>query len=138
MPGAFSKAALARRRWIGLGFAISHTVHLVALVMALRLAGQMPEPVTVIGGGFAYVLLYAMAFTSTGTAQRRLGKWWKRLHRFGIYYLWLIFVLSYLGRAFDPERRWIGVIFGSIALAAAGLRLTAWVKSRGARPVAVT
>ena len=132
-PSGFSKAALARRRWIGLGFAIAHTIHLGALITALRLAGQAPEPVTIIGGGFAYVLLYAMAFTSTAAAQRRLGKWWKRLHRFGIHYLWLIFAQSYLGRVFDPERMWVGVIFGSIAFAAAGLRFAAWLKMRRPR-----
>jgi methionine sulfoxide reductase heme-binding subunit len=129
-PSGFSKGVLARRRWIGLGFAISHTIHLGALVMALRLAGQAPEPITVIGGGFAYVLLYAMAFTSTASAQRALGKWWKRLHRFGIHYLWLIFAQSYLGRVFDPERMWVGVLFGSVAFAAAGLRFAAWIKTR--------
>jgi len=134
-PSTFSKAALARRRWIGLGFAISHTIHLAALIMALWLAGQPPELVTLIGGGFAYVLLYAMAFTSTAAAQRRLGKWWKRLHSFGIHYLWLIFAQSYLGRAFDPERMWVGVIFGSVAFAAAGLRFAAWVKGRSTRPL---
>lgn len=129
-PSGFSKAALASRRWIGLGFAASHTLHLGALIVALRLEGQTPEPATVIGGGLAYVLLYAMAFTSTAAAQRAMGKWWKRLHRFGIHYLWLIFAQSYLGRAFDPERMWVGVIFGSIAFAAAVLRLAAWMKSR--------
>ena len=129
-PSSFSKGALARRRWIGLGFAISHTIHLVALVTALQLAGQPPNPVTVIGGGFAYLLLYAMALTSTDRAQRRMGKWWKRLHRFGIHYLWFIFAQSYLGRAFDPERMWVGVIFGAIAFAAAGIRLAAWLKTR--------
>jgi DMSO/TMAO reductase YedYZ heme-binding membrane subunit len=135
-PSGFSKGALARRRWIGLGFAISHTIHLVALATALRLAGQAPDPVTVIGGGLAYVLLYAMAFTSTDRARRAMGKWWKRLHRFGIHYLWFIFAQSYLGRVFDPGTRGIGVMFGSIALAAAGIRLAAWLKGRQARNMA--
>jgi DMSO/TMAO reductase YedYZ heme-binding membrane subunit len=135
-PSAFSKGALDRRRWIGLGFAISHSIHLVALVRALGLAGRTPDPVTVIGGGFAYLLLYAMALTSTGRAQRALGKWWKRLHRFGIHYLWLIFAQSYLGRAIDPDTRAIGVLFGSVALAAGGIRLAAWVKRRSPRAVA--
>jgi DMSO/TMAO reductase YedYZ heme-binding membrane subunit len=133
-PSGFSKGALARRRWIGLGFAISHSIHLLALIMALRLAGRTPEPVTVVGGGFAYVLLYAMALTSTDRARRALGKWWKRLHRLGIHYLWLIFAQSYLGRALDPDTRAIGVLFGSVALAAAGVRFAAWLKKRSARP----
>ncbi len=132
-PSGFSKAALARRRWIGLGFAISHTIHLGALITALQLSGEVRPLGTLIGGGFAYVLLYAMAFTSTAAAQRAMGRWWTRLHRFGIHYLWLIFALSYLGRLLDPERMWVGAIFGSIALAAAGLRFAAWINSRSAR-----
>lgn len=129
-PSGFSKAALAKRKWIGLGFAISHTIHLGALITALQLSGEERPLVTLIGGGFAYVLLYAMAFTSTAAAQRAMGRWWKRLHRFGIHYLWLIFAQSYLGRAFDPERMWVGVVFGLIAFAAAGVRFAAWIKSR--------
>lgn len=135
-PSGFSKGALKRRRWFGLGFAISHTIHLAALVTALRLSGEVRPLVTLIGGGFAYVLLYAMAFTSTAAAQRAMGRWWKRLHRFGMHYLWLIFAQSYLGRAFDPERMWVGAIFGSIALAAGALRFAAWIKSRSARRLA--
>lgn len=135
-PSAFTKWALARRRWIGLGFAISHTIHLASLTMAFRLAGEVPPTVTLVGGGFAYVLLYAMALTSTDAAQRAMGKWWKRLHRFGIHYLWLIFAQSYLGRVFDPETMWVGMIFGSIALAAAGVRFAAWLKVRPARRMA--
>lgn len=135
-PSGLSKATLARRRWIGLGFAISHTIHLGALIIALQLSGEERPLVTILGGGFAYVLLYAMAFTSTAAAQRAMGRWWKRLHRFGIHYLWLIFAQSYLGRAFDPERMWVGVIFGSIAFAAAGLRFAAWIKSRQTRRLA--
>lgn len=135
-PSGFSKGALARRKWIGLGFAISHTIHLGALITALRLSGEVREPITIIGGGLAYVLLYAMALTSTAAAQRALGKWWKRLHRVGIHYLWLIFAQSYLGRVFQPETRVIGVLFGSIALAAAGVRLAAWLKLRTGRRAA--
>ena len=136
-PSGLTKWALARRRWIGLGFAISHTIHLAALTTAFRLAGEMPPTVTLVGGGFAYVLLYAMALTSSDATQRAMGRWWKRLHRFGIHYLWLIFAQSYLGRVFDPELMWVGVIFGSIAFAAAGVRFAAWVKTRpGRRAVA--
>ncbi len=135
-PSGFSKGALARRKWIGRGFAISHTIHLGALIIALRLSGEVREPITIIGGGLAYVLLYAMALTSTAAAQRALGKWWKRLHRVGIHYLWLIFAQSYLGRVFQPETRVIGVLFGSIALTAAGVPLAAWLKLRTGRRAA--
>ncbi len=59
-------------------------------------------------------MLYAMALTSTDGWQRRLGKWWRRLHSVGIYYLWFIFTASYAGRALgdDPGKRVVGLFFG--------------------------
>jgi DMSO/TMAO reductase YedYZ heme-binding membrane subunit len=136
-PSGFCKAILARRKWIGLGFAISHTIHLIALVTFFRVSGTAPDPVTVVGGGLAYLLLWAMALTSTAAAQRAMGRWWKRLHRTGIHYLWFVFAQSYVGRVFDPERMEIGLVFAPIAFTAAGIRLAAWLKSRRKREALV-
>ena len=57
----------------------------------------MPR-VSLIGGGLGYALILAMALTSTDAAQRAMGRWWKRLHRVGIWYVFLIFAQSYAGR----------------------------------------
>ena len=81
-----------------------------------------------IGGGFGYVLLYAMALTSTDRAQAAMGVWWKRLHRFGIHYLWFIFAFSYIGRVLLPESATTGLTLLSLAVVAALFRLTAWRK----------
>ena len=35
------------------------------------------------------------------TAVRRLGRWWKRLHRAGIWYVFLIFLAAYGGRVVE-------------------------------------
>lgn len=129
-PSRVAKGLLARRRWVGLGFAISHTIHLYALIMALQLSGEeRPLPV-LIGGGLGYFLLYLMALTSSAASVRALGKWWKRLHRFGIHYLWFVFAFSYFGRLFDPDRAWIGMLFFPIAIGAALIRLLAWWRNR--------
>jgi len=118
------------RRWWGLGFFASHTIHLFALVTFLRLSGEgRPLPV-LIGGGFGYVLLFAMAATSSNAAMRALGHNWKRLHSFGIHYLWFIFAFSYLGRIMKPESMMTGLVGFGIALAALGLRIAAWLKGR--------
>lgn len=129
-PGPMPKFLLSRRKWIGLGFAFSHTIHLIAIVMLYRLLDEAPSPVTLVGGGFGYILLWAMALTSNTAAMKRLGHRWKRLHRFGIHYLWLIFVQSYLGRIFDPETLTVGPLGSGIALLAAALRFAAWRKSK--------
>lgn len=126
----WANALLARRRWIGLGFALSHTVHLYCIVTYFRVSGDEIPPATLIGGGAAYVMLYLMAFTSNAAAIRMLGKWWKRLHRAGIHFLWFIFAFSYLGRLADPDpdRQIIGLIFFPIALMAAAIRFRAWAR----------
>ena len=58
---------------------------------------------------------WVMALTSNRAAQQRLGRWWSRLHRFGMHYLWLVFMQAFIGIALtagDPTY---------VALTAAGL-----------------
>ncbi len=132
-PGSITKALVRDRRWWGLGFAASHTVHLYALVTYLSLVGEPPLLSTVLGGGLAYALLYAMALTSSDAAQRALGRNWKRLHTAGVHWLWAVFVLTYGGGvAAGEEMPYSGICVG-IAFAALGLRIAASVKSRRAR-----
>lgn len=133
-PHGGSRALLRRRRWWGLGFAASHTIHLAALVTFFRVSGEAPETATVIGGGFAYLLLFAMAATSNRAAMAWLGPNWKRLHTVGIHTLWAVYAFSYTGRLFDPGREAIGAVFAPLAFAALGLRL--WARYRPAQRVA--
>lgn len=131
----FTRTIWRDRRWWGLGFFASHTIHLYALVTFLNLSGEgRPLPV-VIGGGLGYVLLFAMAATSNQAAMRALGHNWKRLHSFGIHYVWFIFAFSYFGRIMKPESMLTGLIGFGIALAALGLRIAAWRKGRSAKPL---
>jgi len=129
-PGERTRALLRQRRYWGLGFAASHTVHLAALVTYLRISGDTRPASVLIGGGFGYVLLYAMALTSNQAAMRALGRNWKRLHTLGIHYLWFIYAFSYAGRLFDPERMSIGLVFTPIAVMALAVRV--WARLRRA------
>lgn len=132
-PAPATRALLRRRRQWGLGFALAHTIHLIALGINVIVYAPGRTWQSLIGGGLAYVVIYLMALTSTDAWQRRLGKGWRRLHRFGIYYIWFIFTASYAGRAFgaDPDKRMVGIVFGSIMVAALALRL--WPDRRTAR-----
>lgn len=132
-PNETTKTVLRTRRQWGLGFALAHTVHLAALVTYLRISGDSRTVTTLIGGGGAYVLLYAMALTSSDAAQRAMGVWWKRLHTVGIHWLWFIFTFSYFGRIMDPARMAQGLIFFPICVAALGLRIAAWAKAQRKR-----
>jgi methionine sulfoxide reductase heme-binding subunit len=135
-PGELTRTLWRDRRWWGLGFAASHTVHLYALVTYLNLSGEGRPLGVLIGGGGAYVMLYLMALTSNDAAMRALGKNWKRLHRLGIHWLWFVFAFSYFGRiAEGQELPYAGIAF-AMAIAALGLRFAVWAKGRRTRAAA--
>jgi len=105
---AFSATAFAHRRGLGLSFAAAHFIHFYAVLQALGHGVQRPVFVFAIGGA-GYVLLAAMALTSNDWSQRALGRWWKRLHRVGIWTLFAIFFVNYVGRIARPGSQLIGV-----------------------------
>ena len=96
--GGAVRDLLRNRRGLGLAFALAHGVHAVAIVILFVKLGERPANVALVGGGLAYMFILAMAVTSTNAAQRAMGRWWKRLHRVGIWYVFLIFAQSYAGR----------------------------------------
>ncbi len=105
MPSPLTHSLMRNRRWIELSFALSHLVHLLAV---LYLSATVPDfeakTTTVIFGGLAYVFIAALAATSFDGAVKRLGaRNWKRAHTVGTYYIWLIFALSYFGRAAESS-----------------------------------
>jgi len=121
-PSAVSRWALRNRRALGLAFATAHFVHLFALTRFNVGTGDVPNLVTLVGGGGAYVLLAAMAATSNDASVRALGaRNWKRLHSVGIYWNWFVFTQSYAGRVAAGQL--IFVPFLAAALAGLGLRL---------------
>lgn len=123
-PSAASRWALRRRRALGLGFASAHTVHLAALLAAVRASGEAMAPETAIVGGGAYAMTFAMAATSNDAAVRALGRHWRTLHRIGIHWIWFVFAFSYTGRL--AEGRLFFAPFVAAALGALGLRIMAW------------
>jgi sulfoxide reductase heme-binding subunit YedZ len=125
LRAGWTKWLLRNRRWLGLSFALAHFVHLFAIG---ALWFWFPEPfvadlevTTLIFGGIAYVFLLALALTSTDAAQQKLGgRNWRMLHTVGSYYIWLIFALSYLPRAFEEPLP--SVFFALIVIAPVALR----------------
>jgi len=135
-PTDVTRALWRDRRWWGLGFAAAHTIHLVALLTYLKVSGDTrPLGVLLFAGG-AYTVMYLMVLTSNEAAMRALGRNWKRLHTLGIHWLWVIFFVSYLGRAVKPETQMNGTIGVTIALAALALRVAVWAKGRSRRAAA--
>jgi len=125
------------RRYIGINFAIAHTIHLGALTGYFVFMGVSPDPATLIGGGLAYVLMFAMAATSNDRSVGKLGTNWRRLHSVGLHYLWFIFLITYMGRLSEGEAGGrpedlvvVGVVGSGLAFTALALRLTAAWKRR--------
>ncbi len=139
--GPASKWLLANRRYIGVSYAVSHTVHAAALVALYRISTEFSESLgtlTLIGGGLAYVFTYAMAATSNDAAVRALGRpGWRRLHLVGGWYVWIIFAQSYLPRAaFSESMDPIYLLAGAVVLAVPALRIAARMRRRTAQPQA--
>jgi DMSO/TMAO reductase YedYZ heme-binding membrane subunit len=136
-PNDVTGALLRQRRQWGLAFALSHSIHLVALLVNITL--YRPRPlVSLAGGALAYLFVYLMAITSTDRWQRRLGHRWKQLHNIGMHLTWAVFLVGYGSRAFhaDPAYHLEGRIFASLCVAALAIRL--WAKfgrGRRAQPV---
>ena len=103
-PSTWTRWTLRNRRWIGLSFASSHFIHL-ALILSISLC--FPEPFLSdqskgqwIFGGLGYVFVFLMAVTSNDRSQQWMGmKNWRRLHLTGSYWLWTVFLLTYVKHA---------------------------------------
>jgi DMSO/TMAO reductase YedYZ heme-binding membrane subunit len=130
-PGGWRTAMLRRRRAIGLAFAANHFVHLGFLLTAALAFHNRTGMVQVVGGGFGYLLVAAMAATSNDAAMRAMGRWWKVLHTTGGLVLLGIFTNSYAHRL--EAKPWLAIpALGLIALAVA-LKLAAYVAAHRRR-----
>lgn len=92
------------RRYFGLTFAVSHLVHGLAIyVLYLEypvLFEQIVSPTSKIFGGIGFFVIFILALTSSNYAIKKIGHAkWKNLHLYGSYYIWVIFLFSYVGRA---------------------------------------
>jgi DMSO/TMAO reductase YedYZ heme-binding membrane subunit len=97
-PSPATRWLMANRRYLGLSVAASHFWHLLGIVAFVRLYLTEPlQPLTLVFGGAGFVFLGLMAATSTDAAQRALGAWWDRLHKTGVYVVWLDFIFTYMG-----------------------------------------
>jgi len=128
--GAATKWLLANRRYVGLSYAVSHTLHLAAIVTLSRVAADFAtSAVALVFGGLAYVFLYAMVLTSNDRAVAAMGiANWRRLHRAGMHYNWFIFAQSYLPRALAEPADYAPA--AALVIGGAALRVAAYVRAR--------
>lgn len=134
-PNAWTRWQLRSRRHLGVSFALSHFVHLLAIFALGRIAPEQlaagTNAITWIFGGVAYVFIGLMAATSFDSTARLISpRAWSLLHTVGAYYIWLIFANSYLSRALSMPAY---IPAGALVIFILGLRAAARVSRARAK-----
>ena len=100
---------ISNRRYIGLSFAFVHSIHLGFIILWIDANPGLAEPMTLILGGIAYLLMYLQALTCNNYSVILLGKYWRWLHNFSMYYLWFIMTATFSGHNYVTARIFTGV-----------------------------
>ena len=133
-PNSWSCWQLRNRRYLGLGFAVSHGIHALAVIAFARLDPAGFQEATSIAsyvlGGTAYVFITLMAATSFDRTAAWIGPVaWRRLHTIGVIDIWATFMASNLRRVGHDWHYWIPV---ALLLIAMTLRLVGGLSLRQA------
>jgi len=128
VKNSFTKWLLVNRRFVGVSFAVSHYIHLGALIlMSLHIDFNVFEDRGLFRTAFgatAYGFITLMTITSFDKTRNLFGtKNWKRIHTIGGYLLWVIFAKSYILEMTNPIR----IFFAAIAIAVLALRISVLV-----------
>lgn len=139
-PNGFTHWQRRNRRYLGVSFAVSHAIHLAALIALARTDAELfwtlTNPASIVLAGTAYALLAAMTATSFDRTAAWLGaRKWRLLHLVGGWYIWISFAVA-IGKRL-PQ----GLVYWAmmaLVLAVAIVRLVAMSRrSRRARVVVV-
>ena len=102
MQNSFSFWLMMNRRYWGVSFAILHLVHLAFLGLlqwSFHPLFELADGFELFVGGMAYVFVIVMLLTSFPVFAKPLSRRnWSRLHTFGGYWIWVVFMSSYWGR----------------------------------------
>lgn len=129
-PRPLTRGLLARRKWLGLGFATSHAFHLAGIIALAWpdphgfLDRRPPNPV----GVLSFALLAAMSVTSIDRVRRAMSRRaWRALHLAGLQVAWLIFTVTYAGRVTTQP---VYAAPLALLLGLAAVRAAAWLRQR--------
>jgi sulfoxide reductase heme-binding subunit YedZ len=132
-PGPQTRWLLANRRYIGLAFAFAMAWHFAFVAYTIWSFGNpLNAKDTVLDViGFSFLLL--LTLTSFRWAARRLSRAnWHRLHKTGVYFIWLLASDIYYHDVRGGADLLHRAVFAAL-LAAWALRVAAWTKQRLAR-----
>jgi hypothetical protein len=147
---AFSAGALAQlvasgatrwqrrnRRYLGVSFAVSHFLHLAALIALAQtdpaLFWTLTNPANIVLAGAAYLFIAAMTATSFDRTAAWLGaRWWRLLHLVGGWYIWLSFAAA-IGKRLPQGAIYLAMM--AVVIAVGIVRLIAMLRRSKAVPV---
>ncbi len=121
------------RRYVGVSFAVSQVIHLIALIALGSGSEEFRGGVsmeTLVVGGTTYLFTFAMAATSSDAAVRWLGARWRTLHLAGSWWICAVFLLTILPTAMSGA---VGAFLSVVLVATLASRFAAWRQRRGAR-----
>jgi sulfoxide reductase heme-binding subunit YedZ len=129
-PSRYTRWLLVQRRYFGLAFAFGMAWHLAfVLYVTVRFGNQLNRIATALDL-VGFVFLAALTLTSFRWFGRRLTPvGWRRVHKMGVYVIWLLATFIYLANVRGGADLLHAVALG-IFIAAWLLRLIAWAKWR--------
>jgi hypothetical protein len=133
LPSEATRWQRRNRRYLGVSFAVSHLIHLSAIVSLASidqaLFWKLTNVNTIVLAGTAYVFIAAMAATSFDRTAAWLGpRKWRLLHLLGGWYIWISFAVA-VGKRVPIDRFYWPM--AALILAAGIVRLIAmWRRNR--------
>ena len=99
MPSEATRWQRRNRRYLGVSFAVSHFIHLGAILALASvdraLFWKLTNITTIVLAGTAYLFIAAMAATSFDRTAAWLGpRKWRLLHLLGGWYIWISFAIA--------------------------------------------
>lgn len=132
-PSTLTRWMLANRRYIGLAFAFAMALHFGFVAYFIGSFGNPLNLRATLMDAVGFIFLLMMTLTSFRWGARYLSRVnWRRLHKTGVYAIWLVAILIY----FHGVRVGAGLpyrIFLGVLLVAWMLRVAAWGRQRLSR-----
>jgi methionine sulfoxide reductase heme-binding subunit len=129
-PSTGTRWLLANRRYIGLAFAFGMAWHLSFVAYRIWTFGNPLNVKATALDVIGFVFLLLLTLTSFRSFARTLSRAnWRRLHKIGVYVIWLVPTLIYFHRVRGESVLFDRVMF-AVLLAAWLLRAAAWAKKR--------
>ena len=99
LPSQATRWQRRNRRYLGVSFAVSHFIHLGAIVALATLDHELfwklTNVTTIVLAGTAYLFIAVMAATSFDRSAAWLGpRKWRLLHLVGGWYIWISFAVA--------------------------------------------